>query len=117
MVGKPYLIDGNMFQWGRREFGRVCIRINLESKLPLGVWIEEKTGRFHQKIEYERIPIFYFNCGIIGHNKESYKEGNGDNSIAEEVSGSGTNNAGRNSQAANRAVGSVEETGYGPLLQ
>ncbi|KAI0492242.1 hypothetical protein KFK09_026511 [Dendrobium nobile] len=22
MVGKPYLIDGNMFQWGRREFGR-----------------------------------------------------------------------------------------------
>ncbi|PKU80916.1 hypothetical protein MA16_Dca027409 [Dendrobium catenatum] len=37
MVGKPYLIDGNMFQWGRREFGRVCVRIQLDNKLPLGV--------------------------------------------------------------------------------
>ncbi|XP_020697948.2 uncharacterized protein LOC110110690 [Dendrobium catenatum] len=70
MVGKPYLIDGNMFQWGRREFGRVYVRINLDAKLPLGVWVEGYYGRFYQKIEYERVPSFCFNCGLIGHSKE-----------------------------------------------
>ncbi|KAL0912882.1 hypothetical protein M5K25_016296 [Dendrobium thyrsiflorum] len=33
-VGIPYLIDCNMFQWGRREFARVCVRIELDKKLP-----------------------------------------------------------------------------------
>ncbi|KAI0529238.1 hypothetical protein KFK09_001785 [Dendrobium nobile] len=70
MVGKPYLIDENMFQWGRREFGRVCVRIQLDNKLPLGVWVEGKAGRFYQRIENERVPNFCFKCGLIGHNIE-----------------------------------------------
>ncbi|KAI0530932.1 hypothetical protein KFK09_000480 [Dendrobium nobile] len=40
MVGTPYLIDGNMFQWERREFARIFVRIKLDDKLPLGVWVE-----------------------------------------------------------------------------
>ncbi|KAI0496288.1 hypothetical protein KFK09_022602 [Dendrobium nobile] len=39
-VGSPYLIDGNMFQWSRREYARVCVRIKLDEILPLGVWVE-----------------------------------------------------------------------------
>ncbi|KAI0493858.1 hypothetical protein KFK09_023983 [Dendrobium nobile] len=74
MVGKPYLIDGNMFQWGRREFGRLCVQIQLDSKLPLSVWVEGKAGRFYQRIEYERVPNFYFKCGLIGHSIEVCKE-------------------------------------------
>ncbi|KAL0922907.1 hypothetical protein M5K25_006937 [Dendrobium thyrsiflorum] len=37
LIGIPLLIDGNMFQWGRREFARVCVRADLDKKLPLGV--------------------------------------------------------------------------------
>ncbi|KAL0915692.1 hypothetical protein M5K25_016130 [Dendrobium thyrsiflorum] len=36
-IGTPMYLDGNSFKWGRREFARVCIRINLENKLPNGI--------------------------------------------------------------------------------
>ncbi|KAL0906140.1 hypothetical protein M5K25_024608 [Dendrobium thyrsiflorum] len=61
MVGKPYLLDGNMFQWGRREFARICVHIKLEDKLTQGVWVEGSSGKFFQRIEYERIFNFYYN--------------------------------------------------------
>ncbi|KAI0524571.1 hypothetical protein KFK09_003948 [Dendrobium nobile] len=66
-VGKPLLIDGYMFQWGRREFARICVRVELDKKLPLGVWVEGREGRFFQKVEYEKISSLCFQCGKIGH--------------------------------------------------
>ncbi|PKU60516.1 hypothetical protein MA16_Dca028500 [Dendrobium catenatum] len=56
-----------MFRWGRREFARACIRINLNSKLPCGIWIEGLNGRFYQKVEYENLSSICFKCGRIGH--------------------------------------------------
>ncbi|XP_020701746.1 uncharacterized protein LOC110113480 [Dendrobium catenatum] len=41
LVGKPFLLDGNMFKWNRREFARICVCINLYEQLPLGVWVED----------------------------------------------------------------------------
>ncbi|PKU66786.1 hypothetical protein MA16_Dca015046 [Dendrobium catenatum] len=70
MVGTPYLIDGNIFHWSRREFGRVCVRIKLDEKLPLGVWVEGNLGKFYQNIEYERLHTFCFTCGKLRHLKE-----------------------------------------------
>ncbi|KAI0498597.1 hypothetical protein KFK09_019487 [Dendrobium nobile] len=71
MVGKPYLIDGNMFQWSRREFRRICVRIELDAKLPTGVWVEGANDKFYQKIEYEKIPSLCYGCGKIGHSKDN----------------------------------------------
>ncbi|XP_020693500.1 uncharacterized protein LOC110107569 [Dendrobium catenatum] len=56
LVGKPFLLDGNMFQWNRREFARICVRIKLDEQLPLGVWVEGESSKFYQKIEYEKVP-------------------------------------------------------------
>ncbi|KAI0496319.1 hypothetical protein KFK09_022635 [Dendrobium nobile] len=67
MVGKPCMVDGNSFQWNRKEFDRVCVHINLDIKIPLGVWAEGSSGKFYQRIEYEKIPNFCFYCGKIGH--------------------------------------------------
>ncbi|XP_020696269.1 uncharacterized protein LOC110109514 [Dendrobium catenatum] len=69
MIGKPLMMDGNIFQWGRREFVRVCVRIKIDQCLPLGVWVESISGRFFQKVEYEKISSFCFQCGMIGHVK------------------------------------------------
>ncbi|PKU71415.1 hypothetical protein MA16_Dca004257 [Dendrobium catenatum] len=69
-VGTPYFIDGNMFQWSRREYTRVCVHIKLDETLPLGVWVEGNLGKFYQNIEYEKLPTFCFTCGNIGHLKE-----------------------------------------------
>ncbi|XP_020673754.1 uncharacterized protein LOC110093263 [Dendrobium catenatum] len=68
-VGKPYLLDENMFQWGRREFARIFFHIKLEESLPLGVWVEGKSGKFYQKVEYEKVPNICFGCGKIGHDQ------------------------------------------------
>ncbi|XP_020672596.1 uncharacterized protein LOC110092407 [Dendrobium catenatum] len=68
-VGTPYLIDGSIFQWNRREFARVCVRIKLEDKLPCGVWVEGSYGNFFQKIEFEKISSLCLSCGRIGHLK------------------------------------------------
>ncbi|KAI0492267.1 hypothetical protein KFK09_026536 [Dendrobium nobile] len=70
IVGEPYLIDGNMFQWSRREFSRICVRIDLDAKLPTGVWVDGRVNKFFQKIEYEKLPYLCFECGKIGHTKE-----------------------------------------------
>ncbi|XP_020693271.1 uncharacterized protein LOC110107372, partial [Dendrobium catenatum] len=83
MIGKPILIDGNMFQWGRREFGRVCVRIRLDKKLPVGVWVEGSSGKFFQEIEYEQLPNFCFKCGLIGHVQEVCREGNSPPNVKE----------------------------------
>ncbi|XP_020672050.2 uncharacterized protein LOC110092045 [Dendrobium catenatum] len=75
MLGTPYLIDENMFQWSRREFTRVCVRIKLDEKLSLGVWVKGNLGKLYQSIEYERLPTFCFNCGKLGHlRKECLKK-------------------------------------------
>ncbi|KAI0524533.1 hypothetical protein KFK09_003907 [Dendrobium nobile] len=66
-IGTPLLFDGNMFRWGRREFARACIRVNLNSKLPTGIWVEGSNGRFFQKFEYENLSSLCFKCGRIGH--------------------------------------------------
>ncbi|PKU77807.1 hypothetical protein MA16_Dca005639 [Dendrobium catenatum] len=49
-IGIPLFLDGKMFKWGRREFARACVRINLDSKLPNGIWIEGLFGKFFQKV-------------------------------------------------------------------
>ncbi|KAI0524614.1 hypothetical protein KFK09_003991 [Dendrobium nobile] len=68
------MIDGNMFQWRRREFRRICVPINMDTQLPLGVWVEGSTGKFFQKLEYKRLPNLCFECGKLGHLKKDYKE-------------------------------------------
>ncbi|KAL0912140.1 hypothetical protein M5K25_018093 [Dendrobium thyrsiflorum] len=72
-IGTPLMIDGNMFQWGKREFARICVRVKLDIPLPLGVWVEGAAGRFFQKIEYERISDFCYGCGMLGHVKDRCK--------------------------------------------
>ncbi|XP_020691636.1 uncharacterized protein LOC110106192 [Dendrobium catenatum] len=67
LIGVPILIDGDMIQWGRREFARVCVRIELDKQLPLGVWVDDLHGRFFQKVEYKKVSTIYFNYGKLGH--------------------------------------------------
>ncbi|PKU72700.1 RNA exonuclease 1 [Dendrobium catenatum] len=64
-IGTPLLLDGNMFRWGRREFAKAYIRVNLNSKLPSGIWVEGLHGRFIQKFEYENLSSLRFKCGRI----------------------------------------------------
>ncbi|XP_020681243.1 uncharacterized protein LOC110098681 [Dendrobium catenatum] len=76
MIGQPLWIDGNMFQWSKREFARVCIRMALDQQFPIGVWVESSYGRFFQKFEYEKVTTICFKCGEVGHLIDKCIEGN-----------------------------------------
>ncbi|KAI0493903.1 hypothetical protein KFK09_024030 [Dendrobium nobile] len=82
MIGKPLILDGNLFQWGRREFARVCMRVKIDQSLPLRVWVKSISRRFFQKVEYEKIASFFYHCGMIGHDKAECNKGK---SIQKEV--------------------------------
>ncbi|XP_020689854.2 uncharacterized protein LOC110104908, partial [Dendrobium catenatum] len=69
-LGTPIYVDGNTFGWSKREFVRVCVRINLEKKLMNGVWVDGSAGRFFQRVEYEKMELLCYQCGRVGHKKE-----------------------------------------------
>ncbi|XP_028551144.1 uncharacterized protein LOC114579729, partial [Dendrobium catenatum] len=71
MLGDPMWMDSHTSSWGRSSFARICVRIDLSQQLLPGIWINGIHGRFFQKIEYEGLTNFCFDCGYIGHAKGS----------------------------------------------
>ncbi|XP_020686127.1 uncharacterized protein LOC110102225 [Dendrobium catenatum] len=68
--GSPMYVDGNTFRWSKRQFTRVCVRIDLEKKLLNGAWVESSAGRFFQRVEYEKIDLLCYQCRRVGHDKK-----------------------------------------------
>ncbi|XP_020682865.1 uncharacterized protein LOC110099897 [Dendrobium catenatum] len=66
-IGTPMFLDGNSLNWSKKEFARIYVRVNLESKLPSGVWVDGLGGHFFQKVEYKKLSSFCFHCSRIGH--------------------------------------------------
>ncbi|XP_020705175.1 uncharacterized protein LOC110116068 [Dendrobium catenatum] len=73
-VGTPMFLDGNSLNWSKKEFARVCVRVDLESKLPSRIWVDGIGGRFFQKVEYEKLSSFCFHCARIGHLKADFSD-------------------------------------------
>ncbi|PKU70677.1 Uncharacterized protein MA16_Dca025957 [Dendrobium catenatum] len=69
MLGDPMWMDSHTSKWGRSSFARICVRIDLSQRLMPGVWINGIHGCFFQKVEYEGLTNFCFDCGFIGHAK------------------------------------------------
>ncbi|XP_020696592.2 uncharacterized protein LOC110109738, partial [Dendrobium catenatum] len=70
MIGTPLMLDGNSFKWGKREYARCCVHVDLEKKLPTGVWIEGIHGRSFQRVEYKKLTSLCYQCGRVGHSKD-----------------------------------------------
>ncbi|XP_020693381.1 uncharacterized protein LOC110107449 [Dendrobium catenatum] len=70
MIGEPLWIDAQTGNVGRREYARVCVKLDLARKLQSGIWINGWKGRFHQRVEYEGLGLSFFECGRVGHRKE-----------------------------------------------
>ncbi|RYR27025.1 hypothetical protein Ahy_B02g061350 [Arachis hypogaea] len=59
----------------RRSYLRIRVSINITKALPTGFWLDrEEMPPLWVFFKYERLPdSYYFNCGILGHEKKSCK--------------------------------------------
>lgn len=48
-------------------FARILVHLDLASQLPEKILVERRELNFYVRIEYEKMPEFCINCGIIGH--------------------------------------------------
>lgn len=55
----------------RSKYARVCIEIDLSKPLCRGFWIGDDFHRVFVVVMYERLPIFCYNCGLIGHDNNA----------------------------------------------
>ncbi|PKU86613.1 Uncharacterized protein MA16_Dca025212 [Dendrobium catenatum] len=70
-LGEPLWMDSHTSTWGKSSFAHICVWIDLSQKLLPGVWINGLHGRFFQRIEYEGLTNFCFDCGLVGHARVS----------------------------------------------
>lgn len=49
------------------KFARICVEIDLSKPLKRGFWIGDEEHRSMVVVFYERLLVFYFKCGLIGH--------------------------------------------------
>lgn len=55
----------------RSKYARVCIEVDLSKPLCRGFWIGDDFHRVFVVVMYERLPMFCYNCGLIGHGSSS----------------------------------------------
>ncbi|WOL01642.1 hypothetical protein Cni_G10359 [Canna indica] len=70
-IGQLLKIDNVTLQGQRARFARLCVLWCLNSKVPSGVWINGGGMKFWQPIAFENIPKVCFNCGKMGHLRDS----------------------------------------------
>lgn len=70
--GSVLKIDEDTFDCSRAKFARVCVDLDLEQPLQQGTWV--KYGGFSVLILvlYEKLPVFCFRLGRVGHGKANY---------------------------------------------
>lgn len=49
----------------------MCIEIDLSKPLSRGFWVGDDSQKVFVVVMYERLPIFCYNCGLIGHGTNS----------------------------------------------
>lgn len=65
--GKVLKVDAHTLDRSRAKFARVCVENNLEQPLQQGTWVNYGGYSVFVLVLYERIPVFCYKCGRIGH--------------------------------------------------
>lgn len=68
VVGIVMKVDYNTKVFKRGKFARLAIALDLTKPLVPKLWVDEKL----QKVEYEGLPLIYFECGCYDHLRKSY---------------------------------------------
>ncbi|KAJ0974411.1 hypothetical protein J5N97_016376 [Dioscorea zingiberensis] len=72
--GRLVKVDNTTQHMGRAKFVRICIEIDLQKPLKRGVWVRTPKSRTFVSIIYEKLPLFCYRCGVIGHGVDACPE-------------------------------------------
>ena len=67
VIGPVLRIDSFTASETRGGYARLCVQINLDKPLITSI----RIGRLVQRVMYEGVSLLCFNCGRLGHKKES----------------------------------------------
>lgn len=78
-LGRLFKIDEFTCSLSRSKFTRVCVEIDLAKPLKQSIWIGDDSHRVVVVALYERLPMFCYSCGVIGHGTNTYSRQNLEN--------------------------------------
>lgn len=70
-LGNLLKIDDLTASLSRTKYARVCIELDLSKPLSKGFWLGDESNRVFVVVLYERLPTFYYSCGVVGHGSSS----------------------------------------------
>ena len=66
-VGKVEEVETDMYETGWGEYLRVRVHVNLKKPILRDQILKLKDQSLWIPFQYEKLPKFYFSCGIINH--------------------------------------------------
>lgn len=66
-LGHLLKIDDYTFSLSRSKFARICVEIDLTKPLKQGFWIGNDAHRLFVVVLHEKLPMFCYLYGMVGH--------------------------------------------------
>ncbi|XP_039134867.1 uncharacterized protein LOC120272170 [Dioscorea cayenensis subsp. rotundata] len=70
--GKVLKIDEHTLNLSRSKYARICIELDLDLPLQKGTWVKYGDNSIFILALYEKLPVFCYSCGRIGHGESNY---------------------------------------------
>lgn len=70
--GRLLKVDDHTEKISLAKFACICVEIDLSKPLKRGFWIGDEEHRSMVAVVYEKLPVFCFKCGLIGHGEGAY---------------------------------------------
>lgn len=70
-LGKLPKVDEHTETLSRTRFPRICLELDLSKPSERGFWVEDDDKQVFVIVLYEKLPTFYYRCGLVGHGDAS----------------------------------------------
>ncbi|KAJ0979702.1 hypothetical protein J5N97_015176 [Dioscorea zingiberensis] len=70
-IGTLLKVDEYTETLAKTRFARVCMEIDLSLPLKRGFWLLDGEKRVFVMVQYEKLPMFCYECGMVGHGKDT----------------------------------------------
>ncbi|KAF3952870.1 hypothetical protein CMV_021626 [Castanea mollissima] len=70
-IGRVLEVDKRAMQAGQAKFLRIRVEVPIDKPLRRGGYVKnEEGGRYWVDFRYERLPVFCYICGVLGHDEK-----------------------------------------------